>query len=154
MLFRHEVKNDAFIFQLHPGGVNPYTALNMTKHTTRKRTVNFKSDVTRGRTVGLESRLLAELADSPDGLTMREIGDELGIGRVDATYHCKRLAASGELRLELEPCDDNSGIRLRAWDVSLHAAKVRARFSEIPSGPRALESGIAELAPTSRRRAS
>lgn len=115
-----------------------------------RRIVNFRSEVTRGRTVCLESRLLAELADAPEGLTMRELGDELGIGRVDAAYHCKRLAANGELHLELEPCDDNAGLRLRAWDMGHHADKVRARFGEIAPRPVPVQSEISGLRPAAR----
>jgi hypothetical protein len=104
-----------------------------------RRIVNFRSEVTRGRTINLEARLLAELVATPEGMTMRELGDELGIGRVDAAYHCKRLAAEGALKLELEPCEENSGLRLRAWDPAHLARKVAGRFSQINElrpGPR------------------
>jgi DNA-binding Lrp family transcriptional regulator len=109
-----------------------------------RRTVNFRSDITRGRTINLEARLLAELADEPEGMTMRELGDELGIGRVDAAYHCKRLAAEGSLKLELEPCEENSGLRLRAWDPAHLARKVAGRFSrinELKPGLRSVRAG-------------
>jgi hypothetical protein len=110
----------------------------------KKRTVNYAAPVTRGRTVLIEARLLAELATTDGGLTMRELGDILGCGRVDATYHCKRLAANGELVLQVEPCDDNSGIRLRAWDLEQCVRRSR---------PAPAQSEISELAPGSKRRA-
>lgn len=104
----------------------------------------------------LESKLLAELADATSGLTMRELGDILGCGRVDAAYHCKRLRAAGELTLTVEPCDDNAGIKLVAWDNQRYLARMWARGSTRPMALRtpAPESDVRELAPASRRKVS
>lgn len=110
-----------------------------------RRTVNYAAPVTRGRTLMLESKLLAELADATHGLTMRELGDILGCGRVDAAYHCKRLRAAGELTLTMEPCDDNAGIKLVAWDNKRYLSRMWAKGAK---------SDIRELAPSSRRAAS
>lgn len=48
--------------------------------------------------------------------TVRAIGDALGMSRQLALYHVKKMAASAQLVMVLEPCEGNGGLQYRVWD--------------------------------------
>jgi len=58
---------------------------------------------------------IRELLTTGLPLTVRAVGDALGISRQLALYHIKKMAATGQLVLMLEPCPANGGLQFCAW---------------------------------------
>lgn len=77
-------------------------------------------------TLEKQHRILAWLREAPAGWTVAELGFLLGMSRQLALYHVKKLAATGQLLAELEPCVENGGLRFRVWDRT-HRAIALAR---------------------------
>lgn len=66
---------------------------------------------------------IAELLEGlAEGLTVAEVGRALGMSRQLALYHLKRMAAHSQVVLVLEPCEQNGGVRFRAWSQLALAA--------------------------------
>lgn len=76
---------------------------------------NYRS-VSSPTTTLRQHNISAVLAMSEDGLTVSEMARALGMSRQLALYHVKKMAASGSLVMQLEPCAENGGIRFRVWD--------------------------------------
>lgn len=69
-----------------------------------------------------------------DGLTVSELGRALGMSRQLALYHVKKMAALGLIVMQLEPCEENGGVRFRIWDeMSLAARYTRMVAQAMPS---------------------
>lgn len=88
--------------------------------------VNYRSASTPA-TIQKQARILKLLAASPDGYTVTEIGKALGMSRQLALYHIKKLAATYQLTMILEPCLGNGGLQFRVWDetqVAAHYARL------------------------------
>lgn len=59
---------------------------------------------------------IRELLATGLSFSVRAIGEALGISRQLALYHVKKMAASAQLIMMLEPCDANGGLQYRVWD--------------------------------------
>lgn len=71
----------------------------------------------------MQGRVIAALAATPRGATLRELAAELGatlkgrpVSRQLALYHVKKAVAAGLISLVLEPCTRNGQLQYRAWD--------------------------------------
>lgn len=102
--------------------------------TPRRRTVvNYRSPSTQS-TLAKQARLLQLLAESSDGYSVAEIGRLLGISRQLALYHVKKLAASYQVTMILEPCLGNGGLQFRVWDeaqVAAHYARLVPQLTRL-----------------------
>jgi hypothetical protein len=86
-----------------------------------KRQVNYAS-ANRGRSNRLQDAILA-LLNHHDGMTLREIGEAVGISRQLARYHVLKLIAHRQLLAVVEACEANGGVQFRVWEhASLAAA--------------------------------
>ncbi len=61
---------------------------------------------------------IRELLATGIAFDVRSIGEALGISRQLALYHVKKMAATAQLVMVLEPCEVNGGLRYRVWDES------------------------------------
>jgi hypothetical protein len=71
-------------------------------------------------------RLQKLLAAMTQGLTVREIGVQLGMSRQLALYHVKKACAAGLIQMILEPCAINGGLQYRVWNpiqLARHCAR-------------------------------
>lgn len=75
-----------------------------------------------------QNTLILWLAETRDGLTIRDVSDVLSITRQSALYHVKKMAATSQLVLVLEPCVENRGLRYRAWDEEHLARRLMNRM--------------------------
>lgn len=85
-----------------------------------KRTVNYAAR-NYAKTDRLHDRIAA-LLHVHDGLTMRELGDALGLSRQLTRYHVLKMVARGRLLAILEPCEGNGGVQFRVWERAAYAA--------------------------------
>lgn len=86
----------------------------MTKPKTR-RTVNYASKST-PKTLKLQAEALRWARAADDGWTVTEMATILGISRQLCLYHIKKMVATGQLVMVLEPCEGNGGLQYRIWD--------------------------------------
>lgn len=84
----------------------------MSKRTNR---VNYRSSSTPA-TAKKQERIRELLALAGEGFTISEIGRALGMSRQLALYHIKKMAATAQLVMVLEPCIGNGGVQFRVWD--------------------------------------
>lgn len=80
-----------------------------------KRVVNYRSS-SQPKTLELQAVVRTVLRKSGTGFTVRELGESLGISRQLALYHLKKMAATAQLVMILEPCSESGGLRYRCWD--------------------------------------
>lgn len=83
--------------------------------------VNYRSSSTRA-TVKKQERIRELLMLAGEGFTISEIGRALGMSRQLALYHVKKMAATAQLVMVLEPCIGNGGVQFRVWDEMALAA--------------------------------
>ena len=94
----------------------------------KRREVNYKSTNRKGTEE--KQRLIRELLASGLPFTVRAIGVALGISRQLALYHVKKMAATSQLVMMLEPCERNGGLQFRCWtQETLEAFYVSRAFS-------------------------
>ncbi len=79
-----------------------------------RRQVNYRSASTSATLA--KQAVIRELLATGLPFTVRAIGDALGISRQLALYHIKKMAATHQLVMMLEPCDLNGGLQFRVWD--------------------------------------
>ncbi len=91
---------------------------------------NYRAAST-SRTILKQATIRRALALSEDGLTVAEVGRALGISRQAALYHVKKLAAQGQLVMQLEPCESNRGIRFRVWSEMALAARYARLLAQV-----------------------
>lgn len=82
---------------------------------TKKTRIEYRS-VSTLATVRKHAKIRELLALTSEGWTIREIGEALGISRQLALYHVKKLAATAQVTMILEPCIGNGGLQFRVWD--------------------------------------
>lgn len=75
--------------------------------------------------------LIRELLATGLSFSVRAIGEALGISRQLALYHVKKMAASAQLVMVLEPCDINGGLQYRVWDESALMAHYMLRGQRV-----------------------
>lgn len=90
-------------------------SLKPARRTKKRKQVNYRSR-NQPKTSALQERVRSLLARSHNGFTVSELGSELGISRQLALYHLKKMVATGQILMLLEPCRENSGVRFRCWD--------------------------------------
>lgn len=88
---------------------------------TSRRTVSYRSASTPA-TIKKQAAIRELLSLSGEGLTVSEIGRALGISRQLALYHVKKMAATYQLAMILEPCIGNGGLQFKVWDEMALAA--------------------------------
>lgn len=86
-----------------------------TNKTRNARTLNYRSASTPA-TLKKQAAIRELLALVGEGLTVTEIGKALGISRQLALYHVKKMAATYQLTMVLEPCLGNGGLQYKCWD--------------------------------------
>lgn len=96
--------------------------------TKSKRTVNYHSR-SRASTLAKQNLVLAHIATQGDGLTVVEVAALLGCSRQLALYHVKKMVATSQLVMVLEPCRENGGVRFRCWDVTTLARRMASVLS-------------------------
>jgi predicted ArsR family transcriptional regulator len=97
-------------------------ALGMKRTAPKRRTRNYQS-ANRPSTLAKQARIRELLSDSHDGFTVAEIGRALGMSRQLALYHLKKMVATYQLKMELEPSIMNGGVQFRVWDATQLAAR-------------------------------
>lgn len=81
---------------------------------TPKRTVDYAARSTAATLRKQEAiRTFLELAG--EGATVTQVGEALGISRQLALYHVKKMAATSQLVMILEPCLENGGLQFKVW---------------------------------------
>lgn len=85
------------------------------KRTNKTRSTNYRSASTPA-TLKKQAAIRELLALVGEGLTVTEIGKALGISRQLALYHVKKMAATYQLTMVLEPCLGNGGLQYKCWD--------------------------------------
>lgn len=65
---------------------------------------------------------IAALLEVHDGLTLRDIGEAMGISRQLARYHILKMVAHKRLLVILEPCEGNGGVQYRVYERASYAA--------------------------------
>jgi hypothetical protein len=94
----------------------------------RRPRVNYASKSTRA-TLQKQAAIRELLASTPGGLSVAEVGAALGMSRQLALYHLKKMAATFQLTMQLEPCLGNGGLQFRCWDDMQLAVRYARRFS-------------------------
>jgi DNA-binding CsgD family transcriptional regulator len=120
-------------FPSFPGAGLPVYTVTMppalkTRHkrgTKKRKPVNYHGRSS-AKTVVLQARVRELLARSHSGFTVSQLGEELGISRQLALYHLKKMVATGQILMVLEPCRENSGVRFRCWDLAQMLVNFRA----------------------------
>lgn len=95
------------------------------------RSRNYRASSTPA-TLRKQAAILELLALAGEGLTVREVGKALGISRQLALYHVKKLAATYQLTMVLEPCIGNGGLQFKVWDEMALAAHYAAFLAQSP----------------------
>lgn len=90
-----------------------------------QRVVNYHSK-SRPATVEKQNLILEQITRRQDGMTVVEVAELLGVSRQLALYHIKKMVATSQLVVVLEPCRDNGGVRFRCWDVVVLARRMAA----------------------------
>ena len=85
-----------------------------------RRPVNYAGR-NRPATDRLHARIAA-LLEVHDGLTLRDIGEAMGISRQLARYHILKMVAHRRLLVILEPCEGNGGVQHRVYERAAYAA--------------------------------
>jgi hypothetical protein len=115
--------NDSYI-----GELRPKTSRARGKRRAKKQ-VNWRSS---SSAKTLEKQLLIrELLATGLSFSVRAIGEALGISRQLALYHVKKMAASAQLVMVLEPCERNGGLQYRVWDESALMAHYMLRGQRV-----------------------
>lgn len=91
-----------------------------------KRTVNWQSK-NRGRTSSLQAEIHGWLNVINEGFSVTELAELVGISRQLMLYHLKKMAATRQLVMALEPCEGNGGLQFHVWGNGLAAAHFLAR---------------------------
>ncbi len=65
---------------------------------------------------------IAALLEVHDGLTLRDIGEAMGISRQLARYHVLKMVAHRRLLVIVEPCEGNGGVQYRVYERAAYAA--------------------------------
>lgn len=90
----------------------------MSKATTKKpRTINYKSKST-PKTLRLQADIRRWLRVADEGFTVSEMAALIGISRQLCLYHVKKMAATSQIVMMLEPCDGNGGLQYKLWDAT------------------------------------
>jgi hypothetical protein len=79
----------------------------------KRREVDYRSANRKGTDQKQEA--IRELLAAGLPFTVKSIGVALGISRQLALYHVKKMAATGQLVMMLEPCERNGGLQFRVW---------------------------------------
>jgi DNA-binding CsgD family transcriptional regulator len=96
-----------------------------------KKTRNYRSASTPA-TLRKQAAIRELLALVGEGLTVKEIGKALGMSRQLALYHVKKMAATYQLAMILEPCLGNGGLQFKVWDEMALAAHYAAMLAQSP----------------------
>lgn len=96
-----------------------------------RRTMNYRSASTPA-TLKKQAAIRELLLLAGEGLTVAEIGRALGISRQLALYHVKKMAATYQLTMVLEPCLGNGGLQYKCWDEMALAAHYSRFLRQTP----------------------
>lgn len=105
------------VFELRPRRPRPKRA---------KRVVNWQSK-NRGRTSKLQSEIHEWLSIVGEGFSVSQLAGLMGVSRQLMLYHLKKMAATRQLVMALEPCEGNGGLQFHIWANGVAAAHFLAR---------------------------
>lgn len=112
-----------------PSEVFELTSARRTRRSrTKKRTVNWQS-ANRGRTSKLQEQIHGWLNIIGEGFSVSELAGLVGISRQLCLYHLKKMAATRQLVMALEPCEGNGGLQFHVWANGVAAAHFLARVA-------------------------
>lgn len=94
-----------------------------------RRSVNYRSGSTPATL--RKQAAIRELLAAGLPFTVRAIGEALGMSRQLALYHVKKMAATSQLVMVLEPCERNGGLQYRCWDDSALMAFYMAKGQRV-----------------------
>lgn len=94
-----------------------------------KRQTNWRSSSTPATL--RKQAAIRELLATGIPFTVRAIGEALGMSRQLSLYHIKKMAASYQLVMVLEPCEVNGGLQYRVWDESALMAHYMLRGQRV-----------------------
>ena len=112
-----------------------YTQVPSTYQATKRRTSrtpNYRATSTPA-TLRKQAKIRELLELAGEGLTISEIGRALGISRQLALYHVKKMAATYQCAMILEPCIGNGGLQYKVWDemaLASHYARYLIQTTE------------------------
>lgn len=66
-------------------------------------------------------RVIAQLLQQSDGMTLSELGRAMGMSRQLMRYHVLKMCAHKRVVVILEPCEGNGGVQYRVWEKAAHA---------------------------------
>lgn len=66
-------------------------------------------------------RVIAQLLQQSDGMTLSELAAAVGMSRQLARYHVLKMVAHKRVVVILEPCEGNGGVQYRVWEKATHA---------------------------------
>lgn len=89
-----------------------------------RRAVNYAGR-NRPATEALHARMFDALAHSP-AITVRELGEQLGISRQLCLYHVKKMVAQDRVIAELAPCHQNGGVQFVLYTKLQRAVELGA----------------------------
>lgn len=107
----------------------------------RRRVLNYASRST-AATLRKQEAILTFLELAGEGATVTELGAALGVSRQLALYHIKKMAASSQLMMLLEPCLENGGLQFKVWKQE-HLVNHFGRYSQQLRRSRAFQQGVA-----------
>lgn len=128
----HTALNDTYISELAPQTGRKRARAKA------KRSPNWRSSSTPATL--RKQAAIRELLATGIPFTVRAIGEALGISRQLALYHVKKMAATSQLVMMLEPCDRNGGLQYRVWDEGALMAHYMLR------GQRVMQQAVARVA--------
>lgn len=102
--------NDTYISELAPKS----SPMRKKVRAARSRQVNYRSESTPATL--RKQAAIRELLANGIPFTVRAIGEALGMSRQLTLYHVKKMAATHQLVMVLEPCEVNGGLQYRVWD--------------------------------------
>jgi len=127
-MFQDSTLNDTYISELGP----------KTARTKKTRRPNWRSSSTPATL--RKQAAIRELLATGIPFTVRAIGEALGMSRQLALYHVKKMAATSQLVMMLEPCERNGGLQYRVWDEGALMAHYMLR------GQRVMQQAVARVA--------
>lgn len=94
----------------------------------KKKLVDWRSK-NRGRTAELQTEIHGWLDIIGEGFTVKALAELVGISRQLMLYHLKKMAATRQLVMALEPCEVNGGLQFHVWANGVAAAHFLARVA-------------------------
>jgi len=92
----------------------------------KRKEVNYRAANRKGTTRKQEE--IRQLLATGLPFSVKAVGVALGISRQLALYHVKKMAATGQLVMVLEPCERNGGLQFKVWSEDALMASYVTKF--------------------------